>query len=112
MKKKVAVKLIIPYLIFQVIYSVYYYLLQDQSMANLNPIDPQWSLWFLISLFFWNLLLIPFSKLPFHWAMIVSLSIALLVGYVDSISDTLSLSRTFVFFAYVFSWILFKKAAF
>ena len=51
----------------------------------------------LISLFFWNLLLIPFSKLPFHWAMIVSLSMALLVGYVDSISDTLSLSRTFVF---------------
>ncbi|MCA6608876.1 acyltransferase family protein [Bacillus safensis] len=110
--KKVAVKLIIPYLIFQVIYSVYYYLLQDQSMANLNPIDPQWSLWFLISLFFWNLLLIPFSKLPFHWAMIVSLSIALLVGYVDSISDTLSLSRTFVFLPMFLAGFYLKKQHF
>lgn len=42
--KKLAVKLIIPYLIFQIIYSVFYYIMQDESMANVNPIDPQWSL--------------------------------------------------------------------
>ncbi|MGE6631128.1 acyltransferase family protein [Bacillus sp. NPDC077027] len=110
--KKVAVKLIIPYLIFQGIYSVYYYFLQDESMSNLNPIDPQWSLWFLISLFFWNVLLFPFSKLPFKWAMVVSLSIALLVGYVDIISDTLSLSRTFVFLPMFLAGFYLKKEHF
>ncbi|MFS0654378.1 acyltransferase family protein [Bacillus sp. 179-C3.3 HS] len=110
--KKVAMKLIIPYLIFQVIYSVYYYFLQDQSMSSVNPFDPQWSLWFLMSLFFWNLLLIPFSKLPFHWAMVVSLSIALLAGYVDSISHFLSLSRTFVFLPMFLAGFYLKKQHF
>lgn len=95
--KKLAVKLIIPYLIFQSIYSVFYYVVQDESMTNVNPIDPQWSLWFLVSLFFWNLLLYPFTKLPKHWALFVSCGAAVLIGYIDFISSTLSLSRTFVF---------------
>ncbi|WP_353856007.1 acyltransferase family protein [Bacillus sp. Bos-x628] len=110
--KKVALKLIIPYFIFQVIYSLYDYLLQDQSMSSLNPMEPHWSLWFLISLFFWNLLLIPFSKLQFYWAMIVSLLTALLVGYIDSISNTLSLSRTFVFLPMFLAGFYLKKQHF
>ncbi|AMQ70837.1 MULTISPECIES: acyltransferase family protein [Bacillus] len=95
--KKLAVKLIIPYLIFQGIYSVFYYLIQDESMASVNPIDPQWSLWFLVSLFFWNLLLYPFTKLPKMWALGASCGLAVMIGYLDFISSTLSLSRTFVF---------------
>ncbi len=95
--KKLAVKLIIPYLIFQGIYSVFYYLIQDESMASVNPIDPQWSLWFLVSLFFWNLSLYPFTKSPKMWALGASRGLAVMIGYLDFISETLSLSRTFVF---------------
>ncbi|MGG7222123.1 acyltransferase family protein [Bacillus sp. ATD] len=95
--KKLAAKLIIPYLIFQIIYSIFYYIMQDESMANVNPIDPQWSLWFLVSLFFWNLLLYPFSKLSKLGALFVSCGFAVLIGYLDFVSSTLSLSRTFVF---------------
>ncbi|MBD1380354.1 acyltransferase family protein [Metabacillus arenae] len=96
--KKVAKKLILPYLIFQGLYSVYYYLIQDESVVALDPLDPQWSLWFLISLFFWNVLLIPFTKMSKQWAILTAFVIGIAVGYIDFISNYLSLSRTFVFF--------------
>ncbi|KMM58080.1 acyltransferase [Bacillus glycinifermentans] len=96
--KKIAVKLIVPYLIFQGIYTVFYSFIDDQSVTAFNPFEPQWSLWFLLSLFFWNLFLFPFTKLPAAWSFAASLAIAVLVGYIDAVSDTLSLSRTFVFF--------------
>ena len=96
--KKIALKLIVPYLIFQGIYTVFYSFIDDQSLSAANPFEPQWSLWFLLSLFFWNLLLFPFTALPGKWAFAASLAIAVLVGYIDAVSDTLSLSRTFVFF--------------
>ena len=51
----------------------------------------------LVSLFFWNLLLYPFTKLPKMWALGVSCGLAVMIGYLDFISSTLSLSRTFVF---------------
>ncbi|TWJ40898.1 hypothetical protein CHCC5027_2722 [Bacillus paralicheniformis] len=96
--KKIAWKLIVPYLIFQGIYTLFYSFIDDQSLTAANPIEPQWSLWFLLSLFFWNILLFPFTKLPAKWAFAASFAIAVLVGYIDLISNTLSLSRTFVFF--------------
>lgn len=96
--KKVAKKLIIPYLIFQLIYSVYYYYLFSKSTFVVDPFDPHWSLWFLISLFFWNILLILFTKLKVKFSLFLALCIGLGIGYVDWISNYLSLSRTFVFF--------------
>src|SRR5699024_3448055 len=56
-------KLLLPYLIFQLIYTGYYYLLGKSNFQN-DLFDPQWSLWFLLSLFFWHLLLILFKKIP------------------------------------------------
>ncbi|MFC0270464.1 acyltransferase family protein [Metabacillus herbersteinensis] len=95
---KISKKLILPYLIFQGIYSVYYYLVESNSTIVLDPLDPHWSLWFLISLFFWNLLLVPFTKLPTKWALLAAFAVGIAVGYVDFVSNYLSLSRTFVFF--------------
>ena len=59
---------------------------------------PHWSLWFLISLFFWNVMLYLFARFNSIYSITIALIIALAVGYVDSISSFLSLSRTFVFF--------------
>jgi fucose 4-O-acetylase-like acetyltransferase len=96
--KKVARKLILPYLIFQLIYSVFYYFLYNESHLVVDPLDPHWSLWFLISLFFWNMMLFGFSRLKPITGVLLALAIGLGVGYVDWISNYLSLSRTFVFF--------------
>lgn len=91
-------KLIIPYFIFQGVYSVYYYYLNAENTIALDPFDPHWSLWFLVSLFFWNVILLGFSKFNPLIGLTLSITIGLLVGYVDEISNFLSLSRTFVFF--------------
>lgn len=91
-------KLIGPYLIFQGAYSIYYYYLDQSNSIALDPFDPHWSLWFLVSLFFWNIMLLVFSKYKPMVSITISIMIGLLVGFVDEISNFLSLSRTFVFF--------------
>ena len=95
---KLTKKLILPYVIFQLIYTVYYYYLYKRSTLDMDLLDPHWSLWFLISLFCWNIMLLGFSKLKPHTGIALSVLIALLIGYADNISNYLSLSRTFVFF--------------
>ncbi|MFS0782517.1 acyltransferase family protein [Bacillus sp. 1P06AnD] len=91
-------KLIIPYFIFQGAYSIYYYYLDKEPTIRLDPFEPHWSLWFLISLFFWNLLLLGFAKLKPVYGIPLSISLGLLIGYIDVASDYLSITRTFVFF--------------
>ncbi|RDI47690.1 acyltransferase family protein [Falsibacillus pallidus] len=95
---KLTKKLILPYLIFQTIYTVFYYYLYDKSTFAVDPLNPQWALWFLLSLFCWNLLLLAFAKLKPIPSLALAFAIGLLVGYFDWISNYLSLSRTFVFF--------------
>ncbi|WP_121661101.1 acyltransferase family protein [Metabacillus litoralis] len=95
---KIAKKLILPYLIFQGIYSVYYFFVEKQNANVLDPLDPHWSLWFLVSLFFWNLFLFGATRLSAKWSLAIAFIIGLSVGYLEDISNYLSLSRTFVFF--------------
>lgn len=97
--QKVASKLIIPYLIFHGIYSIYYVLIKNENVWIVaNPLNPHWSLWFLLSLFFWNILLYLFALFRKEVAMGVSFIIALSVGYIEEVNHFMSLSRTFVFF--------------
>ncbi len=98
--KKLSTKLILPYLIFQVIYTIYYYYLFDESTLTFEALEPNWSLWFLLSLFFWNLMLFAFTKFKPLMGIGLAIGLALLVGYIDTISTYLSLSRTFVFFPF------------
>ncbi|WP_139367395.1 acyltransferase family protein [Metabacillus halosaccharovorans] len=95
---KIAKKLILPYLIFQGIYSVYYFAIEKQGASVLDPLDPHWSLWFLVSLFFWNVFLFGATKLSSKWSLTLAFAIGIAVGYFDIVSNYLSLSRTFVFF--------------
>ncbi|MEN2667054.1 acyltransferase family protein [Listeria aquatica] len=105
-------KLILPYLLFQSIYSVFYYFLLSEDRFSLTFLDPEWSLWFLLSLFFWNLMLYVFSKLKPVTALSIATLIGLLAGYVDSIDGYLSLSRTFVFFPFFLAGFFLKKEHF
>lgn len=95
---KIARKLILPYFIFQLIYSVFYYFLYNKSTFTMDPLNPHWSLWFLISLFCWNIMLIGFSRLGAATGLSLAFALGLGVGYFDWVSNYLSLSRTFVFF--------------
>lgn len=91
-------RLILPYIIFQIIYSIFYYYLYRKSTLTVDPFDPHWSLWFLISLFYWNMMLLLFSKMKPKLSLSIAVILGLAIGYVDWISNYLSLSRTFVFF--------------
>ncbi|MBE6184743.1 acyltransferase family protein [Heyndrickxia ginsengihumi] len=92
-------KILVPYLIFQFIYSIYYYYTGVETKFTINFFEPHWSLWFLLSLFFWNILLFIFAR--FRWiGLIVASLIGIAIGYWDNAGSYLSLSRTFVFFPY------------
>ncbi|MFE8698009.1 acyltransferase family protein [Cytobacillus sp. FJAT-53684] len=95
---KIVKKLILPYIIFQLIYSIFYYFLYSKSDFQIDPLTPHWSLWFLISLFFWNLFILLFAKFKAVYSVSAAILLGLAIGYFDSFSSLLSLSRTFVFF--------------
>jgi fucose 4-O-acetylase-like acetyltransferase len=92
-------KVLLPYIIFQMIYSIYYYLNGQETVLEFDFLHPHWSLWFLLSLFGWNLLLYLFARLK--WVgLLVAIVLGIAIGYVDNAGSYLSLSRTFVFFPY------------
>lgn len=97
---KMTKKLILPYVFFQCVYSVFYYFLLGKSSFSIEFFAPEWSLWFLLSLFFWNVMLFVFAKLTPCIAMPIAIIIGLSAGYVDQIDGYLSLSRTLVFFPF------------
>jgi fucose 4-O-acetylase-like acetyltransferase len=96
---KLAKKLLVPYLIFQLLYTVYYLLIGKENWQT-GVFYPHWSLWFLFSLFCWHILLSWFKKIPAVWSVTLAVLLGLTVGYFGEIGHTFSLSRTFVFFPF------------
>ncbi|WP_173918503.1 acyltransferase family protein [Halobacillus sp. Marseille-Q1614] len=96
---KLAKKLILPYLIFQTIYTVFFLFIGKNEWLN-APFTPHWSLWFLFSLFCWHILLAVFKRIPPMVGITLSIVIGVSVGYVTDIGHDFSLSRTFVFFPF------------
>lgn len=109
---KLAKKLIGPYLIFQGIYSFYYFFINENKAIELDPLNPQWSLWFLMSLFGWNAMLFLFTKWKPAAAFLLSICLGIVVGYFDEINQYLSLSRTIVFFPLFLLGFYFKQEDF
>lgn len=92
-------KLIIPYFIFQTLYTVYYFFIGKEDWQT-GVFYPQWALWFLFSLFSWHILLVLFKKIPAGWSIALSVFVGIFVGYFGEIGHSFSLSRTFVFFPF------------
>jgi fucose 4-O-acetylase-like acetyltransferase len=105
---KLTRKLLVPYLIFQAIYTLFYYF-HNGNKVELDPFQPHWSLWFLLSLFCWNLLLFLFSKWKWQIALCIAFIIGIGIGYIDEINSYLSLSRTIVFFPFFLLGYFLKK---
>lgn len=110
--KKISKKIILPYLIFQLIYSVFYYFLYNQPELEVDPLTPHWSLWYLLSLFFWNIMLYPFAKMKGWISFTIAIILGLGIGYLDTFSEFLSLSRTFVYFPFFLIGYLMQKEHF
>lgn len=96
---KLAKKLLVPYLIFQFLYTGFYFFIGKESWQT-GVFHPHWSLWFLCSLFSWHILLALFKKFPIVLSVSFAVFIGLIVGYFGEIGHTFSLSRTFVFFPF------------
>src|SRR5690625_3012262 len=96
---RLARRLLIPYLIFQVIYTIFYIYVGQMSVPT-DLFYPRWSLWFLLSLFCWHLLLIIFKRFPPLISLALALQLGVIVGYFSEVGHTYSLSRTIVFFPF------------
>ncbi|MED4203987.1 acyltransferase family protein [Neobacillus mesonae] len=97
--QKTVKKILLPYVIFQLLYSVYYYFSGKEETFHFDLFQPHWTMWFLLSLFCWNCMLYLFARL--NWkGVALSIVLGVGIGYIDQIGSFLSLSRTFVFFPY------------
>ena len=94
-----AKKLLLPYLIFQGLYTLFYFFIGKDGWKT-GVFEPQWALWFLCSLFSWHVLLVFFKKLPPAYGIAASGLLGLIVGYFPEAGQLFSLSRTFVFFPF------------
>lgn len=95
--KKLIKKLLLPYIVFQLVYSAYYSLIGLQEEFSWELLVPQWSLWFLLSLFFWQLSLYFFKLVPPEVGISISFVLSLISGYLPFISRNLTMQRTFAF---------------
>lgn len=94
-----AKKLLLPYVIFQLLYSGYYLFIGKTNWQT-SIFEPHWSLWFLFSLFSWHILLTWFKKLPASASIAVAILLGVMTGYINDIGHVFSLSRTFAFFPF------------
>ena len=94
------VDLVLPYVILEIIWSMIHSVQAGEFLFN--PLRPSWTLWFLLSLATWRILLPYIAELPAP--LLVSVVIAALSGY-WSVDQTLSISRTLAFLPFfVVGW--------
>ncbi|MDF2993386.1 MAG: fucose 4-O-acetylase [Microbacterium sp.] len=81
--------LIAPYLIFETLWTITQFLVTGRT--NLDPAQPSWTLWFLLALAVFRLVLpyLALLRAPVAWAVAISV----VAGYLPSIDSTFSMSR-------------------
>ncbi|NMM62615.1 acyltransferase family protein [Clostridium sp. P21] len=100
-------KIIVPYIIFQLLYSIFnIYVLKTQNF-KITFAYPYWVMWYLLSLFMWTIILPYFSKIKY--SILIALVVSIVSGYDDNIGYYLSLSRTITFFPYFLMGYFCKK---
>lgn len=101
--RRVLTDLVVPYLVLQAIWSLVQFLVEGNRSLNLT--QPHWTLWFLLALAFFRLVL-PYLALlrwPLLWSAIFSIGI----GYASNVDSTFSLSRAIGLLPFfVLGWLL------
>ncbi|MGE5474389.1 MAG: acyltransferase family protein [Ignavibacteriales bacterium] len=95
---KNAKKILIPYVIFQILYFLFFRYAMNNIQIKFTLFTPYWIMWFLLSLFIWKMILPYFVKIKYP--LLVSIILAVLAGYIDQIGYFMSLSRTITFFPF------------
>ncbi|MFC0681079.1 acyltransferase family protein [Lysobacter korlensis] len=87
--KKVLTDILLPYVIMETIWTLVQFLVEGKR--EFNPTQPSWTLWFLLALGIFRLIL-PYVAL-IRWPLFWSVAISVGVGYFDNVDTTFSLSR-------------------
>ncbi len=87
---RVLTDIVAPYVIFEALWTLTKWLVESKANPNLS--QPSWTLWFLLALAIFRLVL-PYLAL-LRWPLVWTVAISLAVGYWPNIDSTLSLSRT------------------
>ncbi|GAA3747984.1 acyltransferase family protein [Leifsonia bigeumensis] len=87
--KKVLTDILLPYVIMEAIWSLVQFLVEGKP--SFNPSKPSWTLWFLLALGIFRLVL-PYLVL-FRWPFLLAIVLSVGAGYFDNIDSTFSLSR-------------------
>jgi len=95
--KGILKKLIIPYLMLEVIYSLFDFFVFSKDTLNVSPLIPYWIMWYMFSLILWRFLLPIFDQLKYP---IIFATLAGLACGINNYGYNLSFSRTFVFFPF------------
>ncbi|GMA93729.1 hypothetical protein GCM10025881_05530 [Pseudolysinimonas kribbensis] len=87
---KILSDIVVPYVIFQSIWSAVQWIVEGNT--NVDLAQPHWTLWFLLSLAVFRILMpyLVLLRFPLAWAVILSVA----VGYSPGVDSTFSLART------------------
>lgn len=96
--RKIVTTILVPFVSFTVLYELIEFLGKGNLSNYTLNLSPYWILWFLYSLFLWKILLPIFTKI--RYPIMLSVAIALLAGYIDSIGYFLGISRTLYYFPF------------
>jgi len=98
---RVITDILVPYVIFEFLWTLTKWLVEGR--ANPNITEPSWTLWFLLALGIFRLIL-PYLAL-LRWPLVWSLVISISAGYLTNVDSTFSLSRTLGFLPFfVLGW--------
>jgi fucose 4-O-acetylase-like acetyltransferase len=87
--RRIITDIVLPYAIMQTVWSLVQWLVEGVEVFN--PTEPHWTLWFLLALAIFRMVL-PYLALlrwPLLWAVVASVG----VGYLSNVDSTFSLSR-------------------
>lgn len=103
---KMIQKLLVPYLVYEVIYYLLYVYIIDKP-TGLYLFYPKFSLWYILALFFWRVITPFVKKIPHH--MILSIVGGLLIGCSGMADNFLSIPRVLVFYPFFLAGIHFDR---
>lgn len=87
--QRIFTDLVLPYLLLETLWSIVW--MVQRGQFHYDPLRPSWTLWFLLSLIAWRILL-PYL-LTLRWPLAVSVVVSVASGYF-AVDQTLSLART------------------
>lgn len=101
MMRRVLTDILLPYLIMETVWTLVQFLVEGKQ--EFNPTKPSWTLWFLLALGIFRVVL-PYLAL-LRWPLLISVALAVGVSYYDNIDSTFSLARAIgILPFFVFGW--------